>query len=135
MIKFNNFIDQASISSNLLINQDAKKVFNFLKSPKVVHKMIIFTELDFPVITGIAKELENKFANSPAFPLTRNLNRQIVGKIMKYIMSFYGYQPKNATRSEKRLRKFSQAQLFKSSAVYQKDIDPKLKIAVTIEEA
>jgi hypothetical protein len=133
MPDFRTFVLGESVSQSLLENQDAAKVFNFLAKPQTINNMIVFSDLRLPVLSGIVESLENKFENATDFTLKNDHNRQVVGKMIKFILDFYGYFPiKNINSSEKRLRNFSNAKLFKTSAVYQK-INKEAKIELVIK--
>lgn len=101
-------------------NLDAQHVFDYLCLPENIHSMIIFSELELPAISGIVIKLERQFANLPYFSLTDYRKRQIVGRMIKFILSHFGYLPVAGGLDERsKLRNFSQATLFKTASVYQ----------------
>lgn len=100
-------------------NSDAQAVFDFLSKPENIHNMIVFTNLKLPAISGIVQDLENTFSAAPLFPLTNDRNRQIVGRMVKFILEHFGYAPSvGGPRSRTALRNFSEAKLFKTASVY-----------------
>lgn len=134
-MNFEDFISSHSVKKELLDNQDAAKVFDFLVSPQMLNNMVVFSVIKLPVLSGIAEMLETKFGKSLDFPLSNDTNRQVVGKMIRYILDFLGYSPiKNASSSEKRLRNFSNAKMFKTSAIYEMSHEPKYQIEITLRE-
>lgn len=118
-------------NSNLISNTDAQNVFSFLSEPSNIHNMICFSQLELPAITGIVSTLEKNYANTANFPFTDFRNKQIVGKMIKYILSFYGHTPKAKGLDDRaKLRNFSNANYFKTSSVYELTTTPKHKIIV-----
>lgn len=106
-------------------NLDAQQIFEYLCMPKNIHSMIIFSDLELPAISGIALKLESHFANLPNFSLTDYRKRQIVGRMIKFILSHFGYYPIAGGLDERaKLRNFSKATLFKTASVYQYQTDP-----------
>ena len=135
MIDFKSFVLEQAINHDLLENQDAQSLFNYLSLPKTVANIIVFTDLGLPALSGIASTLEKNFGTSEEFPLSNDTNRQIVGKMIRFILEFYGYSPiSNASSSDKQLRDFSNATLFKSSAIYEKSHAPKLELVLNSKE-
>ena len=120
-------------NQNIINNIDAANLFKFLSTPANIHNMIIFCNLGLPAISGIVGELEHNYKNSSTFPISDYRNRQIVGKMVKYILSFYGYTPQISGLDERaRLRNFSKAVYFKTGAVYSlTNTNPQFKIIVT----
>ena len=118
---------------NCAINADAQRVFNFLCKPENVHNMIIFSNLNLPAISGIAKELEKNFANSPQFPLTDRTNRQTVGRMVKFILGHFGYVPTiGSPDARAKLRNFSEANLFKTCSLYELTNTPVNSLGIKI---
>ena len=114
-------------------NTDAQNVFDFLCRPETIHNMMVFTNLELPAISGVAKDLENMFANAPLFPLTDPQNRQIVGRMVKFILEHFGYKPLAGGLDERaRLRNFSEAKLFKTASVYELKNTPSNSIVMNI---
>lgn len=114
-------------------NAGAKKVFEFLCRPETICSMAVFSETGLPAFSGIAQKLEEAFASQPQFPLSESRNRQITGKMAKFILGHFGYQPvgRASAKSEK-LRDFSKAKYFRQSAVYQKSGTPACSIFMEI---
>ncbi|MCM1315147.1 MAG: hypothetical protein NC205_08585 [Prevotella sp.] len=102
-------------STKLINNTDAKAIFDFLCIPENIHNMIVVSELGLPAISGIVKELEVKFENATAFLMDDAKNRQTVGKMVKYILGEFGYEP---VVRRTQLRDFTGAKLFKTASVY-----------------
>ena len=126
---FQNFCKK--YNNNLINNTDAQNVFSFLSEPSNIHNMICFSEVGLPAISGIVATLESNYANSTNFPLTDFHNKQIVGKMIKYILYFYGYTPKAKGLDDRaKLRNFSNAHYFITSSVYALTTTPQHKIIV-----
>lgn len=119
-------------------NSDTRAIMDFLSSAPIVNKMIVASEMGIPAITPIVAELENKFANSKMSPLHHNgknqnaVHRQNVGRMMKFVMSQYGYVPVDGGLSERaRIPKFANSKFFSTSAIYEKKVSEKYSIEVT----
>lgn len=118
---------------NCVGNSDAQAVFDSLCKPENIYNMISFTNLKLPAISGIAKNLESSFAHAPQFPLTDHKNRQIVGRMVKFILGHFGYEPLVGGLDERaRLRNFSEAKLFKTASVYELKKTPTNSIVMQI---
>lgn len=130
---FRTFVLGQAVSQDLLENREAELVFDFLALPETIAKMINFSDIRLPALSGIVETIEENFSTNKDFPLSNDTNRQVVGKMISFILNFFGYSPiKNVTTSEKRLRNFSNAKLFKTSAIYEKSHKPKLKLDINI---
>ncbi|WP_214731675.1 hypothetical protein [Bacillus sp. ISL-46] len=110
----------------MLTNQAAEDTFYYLKTAPVMVKAIVFALHGLPVVTGFAKDLEIRCANT-SFPMNNKTNRQIVGRMLCYLLKNYGFSPKNVPESAKHLRQFSEASYFKTSQVYEKTHNPSLQ--------
>ncbi|MBZ9623677.1 hypothetical protein G9F71_012535 [Clostridium sp. FP2] len=104
-----------------------EEVMDYLVNPTIIDKMIIASEMDLPVLTLIAKDLENKFDKNSNFPvvvtdLNKNaLGRQNVGRMIKFIMAQYGYTPIDGGLSERaRIPAVSGSEYFSTSGIYKK---------------
>ena len=104
-----------------------EEVMDYLVNPGIIDKMIIASEMDLPVLTLIAKDLENKFDKNSNFPvvvtdLNKNaLGRQNVGRMIKFIMAQYGYTPIDGGLSERaRIPAVSGSEYFSTSGIYKK---------------
>jgi len=104
-----------------------EEVMDYLVNPAIIDKMIIASEMDLPVLTLIAKDLENKFDKNSNFPvvvidLNKNaLGRQNVGRMIKIIMAQYGYTPIDGGLSERaRIPAVSGSEYFSTSGIYKK---------------
>ena len=120
-------------------NVDTRAIMDFLSLPESVNKMIIASEMGLPAITPIVKELEDRFENSGLSPLNHKgenqnaVHRQNVGRMIKFVMSQFGYVPVDGGLSERaRIPKFAQSKHFSTSAIYAKKKDSRYKIEVKI---
>ena len=120
-------------------NVDTRAIMDFLSLPESVNKMIIASEMGLPAITPIVKELEDRFENSGLSPLHHKgknqnaVHRQNVGRMIKFVMSQFGYVPVDGGLSERaRIPKFAQSKHFSTAAIYAKREDPRYKIEVKI---
>ena len=120
-------------------NVDTRAIMDFLSLPESVNKMIIASEMGLPAITPIVKELEDRFENSGLSPLHHQgknqnaVHRQNVGRMIKFVMSQFGYVPVDGGLSERaRIPKFAQSKHFSTAAIYAKKEDPRYKIEVKI---
>lgn len=132
MLTYMDFCDSFKFK-NCVGNSDAQAVFDSLCEPENIYNMMVFTKLKLPAISGIVKDLENKFSNSTLFPLTDYKNRQIVGRMVKFILSHFGYKPSVGGLDERaNLRNFSNAKLFKTASVYELKNTPANSIVMRI---
>lgn len=116
-----------------LNNADAKAVFDFLCEPENIYNMIVMSERGLPAISGIVKELEEKFANAPQFPLKEGVNRQNVGKMVKCVLLQFGYEVlANGFDDRAQLRNFTGAKHFKTAAVYAKTAKAEHSLSIQI---
>ena len=120
-------------------NVDTRAIMDFLSLPESVNKMIIASEMGLPAITPIVKELEDRFENSGLSPLHHQgenqnaVHRQNVGRMIKFVMSQFGYVPVDGGLSERaRIPKFAQSKHFSTAAIYAKKENPKYRIEVKI---
>lgn len=118
-------------------NKTVEAIMSYLTDSKSIATMIMMSEIGQPALSGVVKELENKFANSD-FPLYRDSkdsnapNRRNVGWMIKYIMREFGYTPKNS--SLVRIGKYSGSKHFGYSTVYEKtNPNPNYKLVIEIE--
>lgn len=119
----NDFFARSKINPN----QDAKDIMNFLSSSENVNKMIVASDMGIPAITPIVEDLEKKFEDCKLFPLNHEgknqnaANRQNIGRMIKFIMSYYGYIPITGGLNERaRIPKFANSKHFSTAAVYRK---------------
>lgn len=104
-----------------------EEVMTYLSNPVIVNKMIIASEMGWPVLTLIGKELETIFdaqSNFPVGVIGDNKNataRQNVGRMIKFIMAYYGYTPVDGGLSERaRIPAISNTAYFSTSGIYKK---------------
>lgn len=101
------------------VNQIADYMFR----ADTIYRMKLASDMGLPVLTLIARELEENFDENSCFPVVvtkddkNALYRQNVGRIAKFIMDKLGYVP--ATGSV-RLPAVSKSRYFSTSAVYEK---------------
>lgn len=133
------FLQNTSIDST---NEDFIAIVDFISSAESINKMIIFSDMGLPAITGIVKELEDKFADCKGFPFNHNAancnapNRRNIGWIVKFVMREVGYLPVDGGLSERaRIRDFAGSKYFSTSAIYSKKCEPNYKLAkITLEK-
>ena len=135
------FNDYVKTAKSLVGNTDAEAVFEFLSSAENVTRMLMFSDLDYPALAPVAKELEDKFAGAPGFLLIGKEganNRRSVGRMVRAILREYGYGvkktslEKGANLSEASDRHPIPSNLkcnhFKTAAIYGKKHPPIYKI-------
>lgn len=130
------FLSKTKLDVN---NSDIVAIVDFLSSTDSINKMIVVSDLGLPALTGVVKDLEEKFANCKGFPLNHDApdhnapNRRSIGWMIKFIMKQVGYSPVDGGLSERaRLRDFAGSKYFSTSAIYQKNCTPKFKINVEL---
>lgn len=106
-----------------------EEVMDYLVTAETVNKMIIASEMELPVLTLIAKELEEKFDINSNFPVVvtdrishkNSTARQNVGRMIKFVMEQYGYTPVAGGLSERaRIPAISGSKHFSTSGIYKK---------------
>ena len=114
-----------------------EEMVTYLTSPKVIDRMVIASEMRIPILTLVAKDLEEVFDENSNFPVVVNgkeknaTNRQNVGRIIKYIMKKYGYTPVDGGLSEQaRIPTISGSKYFSTSGIYKKTQDAEYKIEI-----
>ena len=114
-----------------------EEAVDYLVDPAIIVKMIIASEMDLPVLTLIAKDLEKKFDKNSSFPVVvtdDNKNttaRQNIGRMIKFIMAQYGYTPIDGGLSERaRIPAVSSSEYFSTSGVYKKTGEAKYEIEI-----
>lgn len=101
------------------VNQIADYMFR----ADTIYKMKLASDMRMPVLTLIARELEENFDENSCFPVVvtkdgkNALYRQNVGRIAKFIMDKLGYVP---AAGSVRLPAVSKSRYFSTSAVYEK---------------
>lgn len=99
------------------------QIADYMFRADMIYRMKLASDMGLPVLTLIARELEEKFDENSSFPVTATKNdpnalyRQNVGRIAKFIMDKLGYV--QAARSV-RLPAVSKSRYFSTSAVYEK---------------
>lgn len=99
----------------------------FLTKPEVINKMIIASELELPVLTLIARDIEFHFDENSKFPVVFTENsknatyRQNVGRMIKFVMSYFGFTPIYGGLTERtRIPAISGSKFFSTCAIYKK---------------
>lgn len=135
----NKYLKKTSLDNT---NKDIIAIVDFISSAESINKMIVFSDMGLPAITGIVKELEDKFADCKGFPfnydaLNRNApNRRNIGWMIKFVMREVGYLPVDGGLSERaRIRDFAGSKYFSTSAIYSKKCEPNYKLGeITLEK-
>ena len=92
-----------------------QQIADYMFRADMIYRMKLASDMGLPVLTLIARELEEKFDENSSFPVTATKNnpnalyRQNVGRIAKFIMDKLGYVPA-----------VSKSRYFSTSAVYKK---------------
>ena len=100
------------------------QIADYMFRADMIYRMKLASDMGLPVLTLIARELEEKFDENSSFPVTATkndpnaLSRQNVGRIAKFIMDKLGYVP--AAGRSVRLPAVSKSRYFSTSAVYEK---------------
>ena len=95
------------------------QIADYMFRADMIYRMKLASDMGLPVLTLIARELEEKFDENSSFPVTATKNdpnalyRQNVGRIAKFIMDKLGYV--QAARSV-RLPAVSKSRYFSTSA-------------------
>ena len=99
------------------------QIADYMFRADMIYRMKLASEMGLPVLTLIARELEENFDENSCFPVvvtkddTNALYRQNVGRIAKFIMDKLGYVP---AAGSVRLPAVSKSRYFSTSAVYEK---------------
>lgn len=118
-------------------NSDTIAIMNYLSTVDSINRMIVASDLGLPAITPVVAELEKQFGNCSNSPLNHQginqnaVNRQNVGRMIKYIMRQVGYIPIDGGLSERaRIPKFAGSRYFSTAAVYGKARKGKYSIKI-----
>ena len=101
---------------------NVKKIMQFLTKPQSVNVMISMSEMGFPALSGVVRELEERFAYSD-FPLHHDAedqnapNRRNIGWMVRFVMREFGYEPIR-TKVQPRIGVFSGSKHFSTAATY-----------------
>lgn len=137
VVDFEGFINVTNARSSLKGNEDAEKVYKWLRDATNVVKMMTLADLGIAPLNAVVKELEQKLLESKEFSIKDITNRQDIGRMITFILLDYGY---TATNERESLRFFSGARYFKQGKVYKKTrrgnmmVDCKVKEAVELED-
>ena len=107
------------------------QIADYMFRADMIYRMKLASDMGLPVLTLIARELEEKFDENSSFPVTATkndpnaLSRQNVGRIAKFIMDKLGYVP---AAGSVRLPAVSKSRYFSTSAVYEKKKKGKQKM-------
>jgi len=71
-----------------------KELYDFLKKPVSIEKMITANNFDLPALSGVVNDIESKFNNRTDLDLKKDIVRQMVGCMIQEILNFYGYKSK-----------------------------------------
>ena len=86
------------------------QIVDYMFRADMIYRMKLASDMGLPVLTLIARELEEKFDENSSFPVTAT--------IAKFIMDKLGYVP--AAGRSVRLPAVSKSRYFSTSAVYEK---------------
>ena len=104
-------------------NLSIKDIYNFLYDPISIDKMIKANDLGMPALSGVVKELENKFSNRTDIDLGNNEIRQLIGCMVEEIIHDFGYKSRVQ-------RTVKNTEYFKSATHYEPDEDSRKYIIV-----
>lgn len=136
---------QEFMSRTKMIDKNGEKtgvqeLVEYLCQPPIVYRMITASELNMPALTLIASDLEKKFNENSNFPVViykNNANataRQNVGRVIKFVMAQYGYEPVSEKLEERtRIPAIANSKYFSTCAVYAKRKDSKALYNIIIE--
>lgn len=115
-----------------------EEMMDYLCEPSVVSKMLIASDMELPVLTLVAKGIEDRFDDKSNLSVVNrkgNSNataRQNVGRMVKHIMRQYGYTPIDGGLSERaRIPAISESKYFSTSAIYKKTEEAKYEIKIS----
>ena len=121
-------------------NADNQAIMDFLSSADSVNRMIVASDIGLPAITPVVAELERRFEDCNNSPLNHEgknqnaVNRQNVGRMIKYILRQFNYVPIDGKLSERaRIPKYAKSKYFSTAAVYGKLQNDNGKYSIKIE--
>ena len=96
-------------SSRIVRTKEVEEIFLFINSEYSLERMKFCCELGIPAISALALDLE---MNHTHF-LESSLNRQNIGRIIKFTMTSIGYVPVGRSRVSKKIsRKFATSTIY-----------------------
>lgn len=87
------YVHEFFVKGKMERTNENEEFLYLLLNPFSVAKMIAFCNVDLPAINGILSDLEELNAKFGGEYLTDPLNRQNIGRMIKFVMNKYGYVP------------------------------------------
>lgn len=102
---------------------DAKGIFDILTQKQNILGMIKMSQFKKPALAACVKEIENYIddKNSSTINLDDHFTRQMIGRMIRTIMTKYGYN----VDAQKEMPKNSNSKYFKSASTYYATIESK----------
>ena len=129
---FTDFLNENPTCVKFADNSDAKKLFDFLSEEINIIDMIAVCDLNKPALAACACKIE-KFVEANALSqidLTDKFTRTMIGRMIKTILSPFGYLPTTQTDLPLNAR----GQIFTSGTRYEKKGYATMEIVKTIRE-
>ena len=113
-------------------NVDAEAVFDILSKDENIIAMIEMSNLGKPALAACVNEVERYIDSreAPTFDLNDGFSKQAVGRMVKTIVSPFGYE----THIQRELPKGLKSKYFTSATCYRKTGTATMKVVKTIVE-
>lgn len=131
MLSFDSYCNSVHRSID---NPGVRRVFAHLTSPESVAAMCLVSEFGLPAISAVAQALEKRFRDDVDFPMESIGNRQQVGRMIRYILSKFGYEQDLGIAGNVRIKECFGATLFRAGPIYRKTEPGQYHIQHSIEE-
>ncbi len=139
----NLIVDEFMNTTKMEPAETVRDIMLFLCDPLSVNAMIEATKRGKPALTGVVEALEDKLKDSVTFSLSNSpynnfVNRQNIGRMIKFIMKRFGYVPDKTGRVGVRNKNgeittktaMDKGHLFASAAIYKREGDARYKVSV-----
>lgn len=127
MLSYQDYINQVR---GAVDNPGAKRIFEYLSQPERIAGMCFVSDFELPAISAVARCLEQQFCDDVDFPLDAVGNRQQVGRMIRYILSEFGYE--QARSGGVRIKDNFCGEKFRTGTLYHRVSETKLSLRICV---
>lgn len=122
-------------------NEDAQRAFERLTCVGALARMMMLSDLGIPALVGVLEDLRELLKDSETFSISKEnkktyINRQMIGRMIKYIMEVLGYEKDETLKSNlderTRIHDYSEYTDFGNSLIYKRKNDAECDLMVTL---
>lgn len=132
---YNDFLTENPNCSGFAANQDAIEIFDLLSKDESIIAMIEASEAGKPALSACVLEIESliKSKSAPTVDLSDEFTRTVVGRMVKTVLSPFGYRPLKQ-RQQKPLSRSLKAEFFVTASCYSLTAPAVMRVVKRIEE-